>query len=91
MENIEQAILQAIQEFGGCGYLINSGECEDFTTRVIDIMGGYTEELTDNATPLGGEYPGHYWIEYKGKCYDAECFTGVSNWRNLPIFKKVRS
>jgi len=87
--NIQQALLQAKREFRLPNYLINRGKCEDFALRVIDLLGGYNEELTDGAPDdIECELPGHYWVEYKGMYYDAECCSGVSDWNNLPIFKR---
>ena len=88
-ENIKQVILKVKREFGESGYAINSGECEDFAMRVIDLMGGYNNGLTDGA-PDDMEccLPGHYWIEYQGQYYDAECSSGVANWHKLPIFRR---
>lgn len=87
--DIKQAIAQAKTELGKSGHAINCGECEDFAMRVIDLMGGYSNELTDGAPDDMDCYlPGHYWIEYKGKYYDAECSSGASDWHKLPIFKR---
>ena len=83
---IKRALLQARKEFGKPGYEINNGECEDFALRVISLLGGYSEGLTDGTPDFDSVYVGHYWIEYKGRYYDAECLEGVTNWRRLPIF-----
>ena len=89
MANIKQVILKTKQEFKSPGYIINSGLCEDFALRVIDRLGGYSNELTDGAPDdIDCELPGHYWIEYQGRYYDAECSSGVTDWRNLPIFRR---
>ena len=76
---------------------INCGSCEEFMLDVIemskDVLG---LSLDEGATPWeNGEgeydnYPGHYWVEYEGKCYDSECADGVDDWKELPIFKKYR-
>jgi len=79
-------------------YEINNGYCEDFALDVIDFLEnqfGHDKGLGDNATPIDDEdklgFPGHYWIEYNGMCYDAECPNGVEDWRDLPIFVKYSS
>jgi hypothetical protein len=65
-------------------YEINNGLCEEFMHDVIERLGGYSDDLTDNASP---DYmPGHCWVEFKGRCFDAECPCGVNNWQDLPIF-----
>jgi len=33
------------------------------------------------------DLPGHYWIKWKGRHYDAECPDGVKDWLELPVFK----
>lgn len=86
---IRLAILKAKLEFRKPGYLINCGECDLFAMRVIELMGGYSNELTDGAPDdMECELPGHYWIEYQGNYYDAECSRGVSDWICLPIYKR---
>jgi len=89
MPNITEVIKQIRKEFGTSGYNINNGLCEDFTTRVIDQMGGYSNNLSDFAPDdMDCELPAHYCIEYNGKYYDAECSKGVDSWTKLPIFRK---
>lgn len=86
---ITREIGKLVREYNKSPYEINNGECEDFAMNIIERMGGYSDELTDNATPDMG-LPGHYWIEYKGVCYDAECSSGVLGWQNLPIFLRCK-
>jgi hypothetical protein len=72
---------------------INNGLCEEFAGKVIDYMDGESQDLYDLATPYTDVYedwPGHYWVYYKGKHYDAECPEGVENWEDLPIFQRYR-
>lgn len=33
--------------------------------------------------------PPHYWVVHQGRHYDAECPLGVTNWLELPLFKRV--
>jgi hypothetical protein len=66
-------------------YEINNGSCEEFVALICKFVPG----AEDNATP-DFTLPGHYWIEYEGKCYDAECPQGVDHWEQLPIFVKYR-
>lgn len=84
---IAKAIQIALQEFGMTPAEINTGYCDIFAQRVIEIMGGYSNFLEDDATP-DDNLPSHYWVVYKGKCYDSECVGGVKDWHDLPIFKK---
>lgn len=85
MERITEVILEVLAEWDMDPYLINSGSCDEFAGEVIERMGGYSDELTDNASP-DESWVGHYWIKYRGMCYDAECPEGVKNWKKLPIF-----
>jgi hypothetical protein len=32
---------------------------------------------------------GHSWVEYAGKCYDAECLEGVETWIDLPFWQRL--
>lgn len=81
------AIIRAIvKEWGIPPREINAGLCDEFAMEVITRMGGYTDDLTDNASHE--DEPGHFWIVYRDKCYDAECPNGVSDYRNLPFFKR---
>jgi hypothetical protein len=89
MNNISEVIRQVIREWNVDPYEINNGSCESFAIEVIERMGGYSDDLTDNASPTE-DFPGHYWVEYKGRAYDAECPEGVDDWQNLPIFCHFR-
>ena len=84
--NIQAAIEEAIRETGERPMEINNGNCDSFTLRVIELMGGYSNDLTDGATDIDSHLLGHYWIEYRGRYYDSECPQGVDNWRDLPLF-----
>ena len=62
---------------------INSGKCFEFARIVFDLVEG---------SKIAGhniDGHGHSWIEYEGKCYDAECSQGVLFWGNLPFFKRL--
>ena len=86
--DIKQAISQARQEFNEPGRLINNGNCEGFAVRVINLMGGYSKELTLEESDWDSEFFGHCFIAYRDRYYDAECPNGVSDWHKLPIFKR---
>jgi hypothetical protein len=81
---------------------INNGDCEEFAWAIIWAMGYEIEndeveirgdpfdqpDEFGNGPYLGAQgWPGHFWIEYKGKHYDADCADGVECWHDLPIFK----
>jgi len=69
-------------------YEINDGACEDFMQCVIEKVPKASDRSSES---VDGEYtllPGHVWIFYRGKHYDAETINGVKNWKDLPVFKK---
>jgi hypothetical protein len=92
MDKCTQAINEQIKIWNVKPYDINNGQCEDFAMAVIKSMGGYSDTLEEVATESFNntdDLPGHVWIYYGDKYYDAECPEGVSDWRELPIFKKA--
>lgn len=66
---------------------INNGYCAVFTDYVEFV---FTRkellEICHTSNPIN-----HYFVKYDGKFYDAECLDGVKNYKDLPIFKEVRS
>jgi hypothetical protein len=76
-----------VREWGIPPREINARRCDEFAQEVIARMGGYSDTLTDDAS--NEDEPGHYWIVYRDKCYDAECPNGVSDHRNLPFFHRA--
>jgi len=90
---IEGEINKLVSSWGTIPILINDGRCEEFAMNIIDSLGGYSGELyelsTGNFDPeWKTDLPGHVWVFYKGRHYDAEAPQGVENWRELPIFKQ---
>ena len=73
------------------GYDINCGLCEEWAGRVAELSESGVEVL--DASNLTGdpddsiEY-GHVFIRHAGLFYDAECPTGVINWKDLPLIVK---
>jgi hypothetical protein len=63
---------------------VNSGNCDEFSDQLVDLLG---KGAIIRETDWGSTYPGHVWVEYKGKHYDAETPEGVTNWKMLPILK----
>ena len=96
MQKITETIQKINAIFNAKGitpHAINNGLCEDFAMMVIEQMGGYSSELEEVATESfdgANDLPGHVWIYYQDKFYDAECPQGVKDWRELPIFKRLR-
>ena len=85
-QQIAEAIQAELREWPESPREINSGNCDSFAMAFVLRLGGYKDGLQDNATPDPSDYAGHCWIEYEGRCYDAECPQGVDTWKELPIF-----
>lgn len=76
-------------------YDINCGLCEEWAEDVRqlykNITGKDEVEILDPGNLSGNSddsLMGHVFIRFKGKFYDAETSSGVSQWQNLPLFKK---
>ena len=61
---------------------INSGNCDSFAEKLHELIGGQIFETT-----FDHNLPTHLWVELNGYHYDAETPEGVSEWKELPIFK----
>lgn len=69
---------------------INSGNCDEAAEFVAAKLGDgavptYTEDNSED-----DDLPGHCWVKWRGKHYDAEAPAGVTDWRDLPIFSRPR-
>ena len=90
MIEITSIIEQLVEEYPESPFEINCGLCDLFAADIIVRMGGYSDDLTEGSIAnIDSPYWGHVWIEYQGKYYDAECPTGIGNYRQLPIFNRV--
>lgn len=64
---------------------INDGRCHAVAAEVYTRLGKPSGmKLCVDRKP-GGR---HYWIEYEGEFYDAERPEGVSEWRELPYWRR---
>ena len=80
---LKDAMRYATLVFDGPAEGINSGNCFAWAKIVFDLVEG-SKIAGHNIDGYG-----HSWIEYEGKCYDAECPQGVLFWGNLPFFKRI--
>lgn len=55
----------------------------------IRVVGDPLDLIVDYKGTILNYFPGHYWVLYKGRHYDAECPLGVTNWLELPLFKRA--
>lgn len=69
---------------------INNGECEDFQQAVIAAFPEAHERVTESY-PTAAGMPGHCWVYFRGRHYDAEAPGGVDRWQRLPIFRRRRN
>lgn len=69
---------------------INNGLCADFGDLVWNKLGRPDWiNFTDNVFEGQEEYR-HSWISQDGLHFDAEAPEGVEDWRQLPIFQRIR-
>jgi hypothetical protein len=92
---IKHLIKKYKKEFNKTPYQINDGMCEDFALDIkefieeaIDIDTMWLEVNILKVEVATTNLPGHVWILYKNKHYDVETINGVSDWKDITIFKK---
>jgi len=94
MSQISRIIRELIREWGQAPYDINNGPCEDFALEVMDRSGlrygPPSWEIYEDSTD-GVALPGHVWVACGDRSYDAEAPDGVDDWRDLPLFRRIRS
>lgn len=88
MKNISELIKMVVMDMGLSPREINNGQCEDFALKIASKVEGSSEVCTENFVEFG-VLPGHVWILFGGKHYDAECPEGTKNFMMLPIFLKM--
>lgn len=92
-DQISRIIRELIREWGQTPYDINNGPCEDFALEVMDRSGlrygPPSWEIYEDSTD-GVALPGHVWVVYGDRNYDAEAPDGVDDWRDLPLFRRIR-
>jgi TPR repeat protein len=81
---VTRMLLDAPTRLGCTPYEINDGLCIDVAEAIDRAVPG-AQEL---ALPVASILPGHAWIYYQGKHYDAEAPYGVDHYLDLPIFRK---
>lgn len=87
---VGDVVKRLVNAYGATPFQINNGNCDYFANDLAEALKaiGLTKVFHDE-TPNLAEFPGHCWIVCNGKCYDAESPTGVSRWRQLPIFARI--
>lgn len=64
---------------------INEGYCGVVAAEVYERLG---EPEGMKLCKAGTQSDFHYWIEFEGDFYDAERPEGVSDWQDLPFWKR---
>ena len=67
---------------------INNGICDYFAEDFLFAAKWLGERGEFFVTPDTEDLPGHCWAFIDGRHFDAEAPDGVTDWRELPIFKK---
>lgn len=80
---IARAIRCAIADLGLAPAEINNGNCDALAEKVRLALGAEVRE-----SDLDAGEPGHLFILWRGRFYDAECLTGVADYHDLPIFNR---
>jgi hypothetical protein len=75
-------------------YDVNQGRCGAFAQLIVDEVPEaeyfYVGTLDPRAPDPEGTTPydcAHAYVKWRGKYYDAECISGVKDWRRLPAIK----
>ncbi len=90
-ELISELIIDATKKLSCSPKDINRGSCEHVAEYVWERVRGAELLSTSKLNPeLRKILPGHVWIYYNGKHYDAEKPYGVNNFMDLPLFKYYR-
>ena len=68
---------------------LNNGGCIEFAERAVELIGDrYPEEkIAQVALEQFDPDLAHDVVKWRGKFYDAECVTGASKWRDLPVVR----
>ena len=100
VKKLSKVIREVVKKYeaeGKSPEYISTGECESFADEVIDRFPKAEYCSTDDYTDLDevaviagkrAAFPGHTWICYRGKHYDAEAPLGVDRWFDLPLFHR---
>lgn len=96
---IASTIRQLVKEFKDTPQSINSGNCDLFAERLVSrLKYGYAmetvsleEEDCDDPEDFDEDLtdvPNHAFVQIGDRYYDAETPQGVTNWWDLPVYKR---
>lgn len=98
-EKIEATIKQLVKEFGQDPQSINSGDCDRFAEELVARLKyghametvGADEDDYDDPEDFDedmADVPNHAFVQIGNRYYDAETPQGVTNWWELPVYKR---
>jgi len=84
---IEDMISVITGEMGNDPVAIDSGMCDEFAERLEAMLGPGARVINP---VLSSPFYGHVWVEYRGRCYDAETSEGVERPQDLGFYLRVK-
>jgi len=84
-----------VKELDTHPYLVNCGQCDMFADEFINELKSRGETAREGYSiraheEYGPKLPVHFWVEWKGLCFDAEEPRGTKYWWDLPIYARLR-
>lgn len=78
------------EQEAGSLQLVNEGFCWYWANDVVDEFYETQEkDYSDDLVIVGDDDMGHYYVKFRGKCYDAESLDGVGGPRELPLASRI--
>lgn len=98
-QTIASTIKAIVKEFGQDPQSINSGDCDRFAEELVSRLSygaametvSADEEDYDDPEDFDedmAEVPNHAFVQIGNRYYDAETPQGVTNWWDLPVYKR---
>ena len=89
-DDIGQAIRWLAEQYKRASGLsprqINQGQCDNFASDLQSLVSDSRLFCSEQFEDEWPDVPGHCWVEFEGKWFDAETPDGVDEWKDLPIF-----
>lgn len=81
----------AVQEWIPSSEVVSTSYAMEFYPRAMKKGMKIIDADEEEIRYMGKKFnlPPHYWVFYKGRHYDAENPLGVSNWLDLPLFRRA--
>lgn len=89
---IHELAAQLMEEYGFTTPAeINNGECGEFADLLMKALGedsGAQLCIVPLSASIEHDLDGHVWVLHSGRHYDSETPDGVTDWRQLPFYKR---